>query len=636
MTLDNQREVSHAPDSHSGRRGLLGSLRGGFRHPRHLNDSAGAPRRVPTFPTLAEAYRARTARLVAACTIDRSYDQPWLANRSADLRRVYIDRRVPRILKCGIDTDKTLPVHEISEALAMNDGLRYDESSPGKGPTAHNDVATPLEREAVEAQRSDDPDIWKKYTEELDGYIREVNDETITRVAPDQDLRQFAEDDRELLRRIIAAEKRDPAGLHHDMSDAGTGRLRDPTGTGTIRSKFRRDLDSRWLQLRRLTISAFAPQHDILGLRTAAMVPSATAIDPSMHRLPGSDRVVAFRNWLEERQRQLILAGDVGSYINAAVRLANKRAEALTGTKGTASPHERIEHMTSLAKSELAGITAAVTQRATRALAHGLAARQRPDKIAREIAAVVDSVGKTRGRMLVNYVVVKAFNGVSLDAFRAAGISHVGIVPEKLRAVRGPHGKHLVKDARRSIDLSEVDVLTAGDELVCQTCQDISDDGPYDLATAEGLLPVHPNCRCAVIPAYDLRFAPVRDAGPPDEERDERGRWTEGGSGFLYHGTSSNLLESIKQKGLIDPENTDKQSVMFHSNEETAKSYAKGASNPKIYGGSPVLLRVHSKNVHINRSYEMAHEGGHVLNVRGPINTRHIEVNHQGTWKSLQ
>jgi hypothetical protein len=473
----------------------------------HL-DSAGGPRHAVAYPALVDHYRAPTARLVAACVVDASYDQPWLANRSADGRVVYRDRRVPRVLRCGIDVDKTLPVHELSEFLAMNDGLRYDKDSPGKGPTAHDDVATPLEREAVEAQKPDDPDIWKKYTEELDGYIREVDDETITRVAPDQDLRQFAEDDRALLRKIIAAGHGQGDG-RVGLSDAG-GR-RDPTGTSSIRAKFRRDLDSRWLQLRRLIVSAFVPQNDILGLRTVPITHNVVSIDPGLHRLPGSDRVAAFRNWLDERQRQLILAGDVGSYINAAIRLANKRAEALTGVASSGSTHERVEHMTSAAKSELQGISAAVTQRATRVLAHGLQVKSRPDRIARDIAAAVDAVGRVRSRALVNFVIVKAFNSGSLDAFRQAGISHVGIVPEKLRAARGPHGKHLVRDARRSVNLSEVEVLTAGDELVCQTCQDISDDGPYDLETAEGLIPAHINCRCAFIPALDLRFAPVRE-----------------------------------------------------------------------------------------------------------------------------
>jgi hypothetical protein len=40
----------------------------------------------------------------------------------------------------------------------------------------------------------------------------------------------------------------------------------------------------------------------------------------------------------------------------------------------------------------------------------------------------------------------------------------------------------------------EVGILTAGDELVCETCQEIADGGPYTLDEAEGLIPGHLNC----------------------------------------------------------------------------------------------------------------------------------------------
>jgi HK97 family phage prohead protease len=151
---------------------------------------------------LADDYYDRGSALVAACTVDGSYDVPWLANRSRDLKVVYRDRRVPRILECGIDTDLSLPWHELPEGAAMDDGLPYDEGSPN----AHCDVATPLERREVERQKPDDPDIWAKYTAEMDGYIREVDDESIARVPLDMDLRVFAEDDRKLLEQIIAAQ----------------------------------------------------------------------------------------------------------------------------------------------------------------------------------------------------------------------------------------------------------------------------------------------------------------------------------------------------------------------------------------------------------------------------------------------
>lgn len=61
-------------------------------------------------------------------------------------------------------------------------------------------------------------------------------------------------------------------------------------------------------------------------------------------------------------------------------------------------------------------------------------------------------------------------------------------------------------DDAEDID-SAVGVRTAGDDLVCQECQDIADDAPYSIDDALDLIPAHPNCRCAFFPWWDRRFS---------------------------------------------------------------------------------------------------------------------------------
>lgn len=51
--------------------------------------------------------------------------------------------------------------------------------------------------------------------------------------------------------------------------------------------------------------------------------------------------------------------------------------------------------------------------------------------------------------------------------------------------------------AYSNMGVTEVEVITAGDDLVCEDCLDIADNNPYGLKEASGLLPVHPNCRCS-------------------------------------------------------------------------------------------------------------------------------------------
>ncbi len=161
---------------------------------RHGNEKAAS--------ALADSYYDRAKVLIDACTVNRSYQCPWLANRTRDCKTVFVDDSVPVTLKCGVNTDLSLPWHEIPECLAMDDGLPYDEGTP----SAHVDVATPLERREVERQFPDDPDIWSKYSDEMDGYIKEVDDETITHVPPEMDTRVFTDDhEKKIIDELIAA-----------------------------------------------------------------------------------------------------------------------------------------------------------------------------------------------------------------------------------------------------------------------------------------------------------------------------------------------------------------------------------------------------------------------------------------------
>jgi hypothetical protein len=58
--------------------------------------------------------------------------------------------------------------------------------------------------------------------------------------------------------------------------------------------------------------------------------------------------------------------------------------------------------------------------------------------------------------------------------------------------------------------LGRVDVLTAGDDLVCERCLEVSENGPYTLSQAEGLIPLHNFCRCSFVRAgkYEKDYDP--------------------------------------------------------------------------------------------------------------------------------
>lgn len=327
-------------------------------------------------------------------------------------------------------------------------------------------------------------------------------------------------------------------------ADAKAAKKFDPTGTLDIRRDFIREMDRRWSHLRMLVIEAI-DRNENLGLKSvnAATISNATRIYPSP--AAGNDNVKAFQSWIDEAMRQAIFGFDgswVVPYISRAADRALQRAADLLGRE-VETDEGRIQAVTSLTVVELQGVMEAVSQQAVRAVAAGHLSKQRPSQVARAAAAVINSVGKFRGRMLVNTMVVKMFTAATLDAFRSAGIKQVGTTPERLRIIKGAHGKTLARDSlvsdaskkqkmtqrnrqkakapsakqmakiRKQEEalqaLEEVDVITAGDDSVCQECEDISNEGPYDINTAESLIPAHPNCRCAFVPVSDERFAAV-------------------------------------------------------------------------------------------------------------------------------
>ncbi len=131
-------------------------------------------------------------------------------------------------------------------------------------------------------------------------------------------------------------------------------------------------------------------------------------------------------------------------------------------------------------------------------------------------------------------MVVKAFAAATIEAFRARGVTHVGLVPETVPVIHDAarktpqkrHGKtgrfvsfsprassYKQRKAEKAYkllrELQEVNVMTAGDDHVCQQCEDIADQGPYELDTALSLVPAHVNCRCVFVPLGPL---PMEDA----------------------------------------------------------------------------------------------------------------------------
>jgi hypothetical protein len=368
------------------------------------------------------------------------------------------------------------------------------------------------------------------------------------------------------------------------LADAALRARRDPTRTLDLRRKFIRSLEKRWKRVSRLVTEAVATQ-DMFGLSLA-----------NAHALQivamSSGRVPAFQQWIDAALADTILGMDRELWIGGFIREAYQRGwTAATLQVGRDLPLniDRADIITKLTIAELQGVIEAFSQRAVRAFSDGLMSHLPPATVARSIRKEVDKVGIVRSRMTVQSMVVRANGEAALDCFQTAGRTHVDVLPETMPS---PGRMHAIRDAkarsrrarRRGTRSATVEVLTAGDDDVCIICQDISESGPYAIADARGLIPAHPNCRCAFVPAYDKRFAHGDAWNEEDHPRAPDGKFGE----VAYHGTISPFAKNILKEGL----KTNSIGRVF-----LAKSKARALIEARKFVGSnkvkPVVFTLH-------------------------------------------
>jgi len=119
--------------------------------------------------------------------------------------------------------------------------------------------------------------------------------------------------------------------------------------------------------------------------------------------------------------------------------------------------------------TELEGITEAMDQKMSRALAEGLSQGRNPRVIARALNKEVDNIVIVRARTLARTEVARAQNEATLNRYTDYGVK-------------------------------EVEGLLGPGPCPSGICDDIVAGGPYPLSEAEGLFPAHCNCGCCWAP----------------------------------------------------------------------------------------------------------------------------------------
>lgn len=284
----------------------------------------------------------------------------------------------------------------------------------------------------------------------------------------------------------------------------------DPTRTTTIRRAFLREVDRRFATLRRLVVEAVekrdvlgldrppSPVSEIQGLRVQATAPGEGAFE----FLRAPEKVAAFMEWLREAARDEILDVRIGTpmrsaaqqaWSNVYIQSAYQRgaAQAASQLAGRGVPvgdnfieaafmrpfhADRVGLIYTRVYDELRGITEEMDRQISRQLAQGMAEGLGPQAMARRLADRVDKIGRTRARTLARTETISAHADASLNVYEEAGVQGVSVMAE---------------------------LTTAQDDQVCPECAALeasTSADPIPIAEARGMIPVHPNCRCAFLP----------------------------------------------------------------------------------------------------------------------------------------
>ena len=133
---------------------------------------------------------------------------------------------------------------------------------------------------------------------------------------------------------------------------------------------------------------------------------------------------------------------------------------------------EKVKLLASRTLTDLKGVTDAMATVMSRTLTDGLVQGKNPREIARDLTKALDSVGRTRALTIARTEIIRAHAEGQLDALEEMGVDEVGVM---------------------------VEWATAGFN-VCPLCEAMS-GSVMTIKEARGLIPRHPNCRCAHIPA---------------------------------------------------------------------------------------------------------------------------------------
>jgi len=303
----------------------------------------------------------------------------------------------------------------------------------------------------------------------------------------------------------------------------------DPTGTGDIRDDFLQDIRGRFRRVRGLVRSAVGYEHDVFELSGETQAAALAPDDDDRVRdddIPEdvfqfdtqAGKVAAFMSWLGRTVSQRILQ-PVGlqsaregthwtaEYIDRAYSRGFRTARNRLRQAGVAvgeeldpfnlpRPRRQLRKLYSRTYRNLESVTTDVAEPVRETLTEGLAKGENPREIARRLTDEIETIQKTQAEVLARTEIINSYSEATLDRYDRAGQEAVTVSGE---------------------------FATADDDRVCPICEALegrefgtgemrtatftfspSDSEPDHLAGEYAVKPpVHPQCRCTILPVVN-------------------------------------------------------------------------------------------------------------------------------------
>lgn len=273
----------------------------------------------------------------------------------------------------------------------------------------------------------------------------------------------------------------------------------DPSKTTTLRQAFMRSMARRILALKR-GIRKWLVEEDELGL--VPRKPFKLSIHSGTYKFTTApEKLLAFRQWFQRQVDEGLLQVEskgkpwTNVYVHSAYRKGLvhsflEKRRTISGTPGYSSAENeflreafaspelisKIELIYTRTYTKLQDYTQRMATQTSRILADGLANGIHPRSIAAEMYRTIDGLTKKHAMVIARTEIIHAHAEGQLDGYEKLGVQDVG---------------------------ADVEWSTAGDSRVCSECAEMEGQ-VMKISEARGLIPKHPNCRCAWIPVEQV------------------------------------------------------------------------------------------------------------------------------------